>query len=71
MLRTKLSAPQAFDGVFAFHYAASGSEVIYVAAQNSDVAEVYRVDLATPRVSTKASGTLVAGGEVWDYGLAQ
>ncbi|HEV7714526.1 MAG TPA: hypothetical protein VGO53_02955, partial [Steroidobacteraceae bacterium] len=68
---TKLSAPQAFDGVYAFHYAASGDEVVYVAAQNSDVAEIYRVDLATPAVSTKASGTLIVGGEVWDYALAE
>jgi Tol biopolymer transport system component len=68
---TKLSAPMAFNGVYSFRYSADGAEVIYVAAQSSAAAEIFRVDLAVPGTSAKVSGTLVAGGEVWDYGLVQ
>ncbi len=42
----------------------------YLADQDSDASEVYRVDVATPGASTRLSGALVAGGEVWDFTLA-
>jgi len=31
------------------------------------VPDRHDVTIATPRVATKLSGTLVPGGEVWDY----
>jgi hypothetical protein len=68
---TKLNAPTTQTGTFSFRYSADNSEVVYVADQDSEAAELFRVDLAVPGVSKKVNGTLVAGGEVWDYALAQ
>ena len=67
---TKLSAPMSAAGVFRFRYAADGASVIYLADQESDVSQIYRVKTATPGDSTRLNGTLTAGGEVWDFTLA-
>jgi Tol biopolymer transport system component len=68
---TKLSAPMADAGAYRVRYEADGQHVVYLADQDSTYSEIYRVDLATPAVSTKLNGTLTAGGEVFDFDLAQ
>ena len=49
----------------------SDAGAVYLADQDSDVSELYRIDVAAPGASTKLNGALVAGGEVWDYELAK
>lgn len=68
---TKLSAPQAAGGLFTFEYSGDGTQVTYLADQDSEESEIYRVDIASPGLSTQLNGTLVTGGEVWDFTLAQ
>jgi hypothetical protein len=58
-------------GAYRVRYSADGSSVVYMADQDSEMSEIYRVDLSAPAISKKLNGTLVAGGEVWDFDLAQ
>jgi Tol biopolymer transport system component len=68
---TKLSAPQGAGGLFTFEYSADGTQVTYLADQDTEESELYRVDVASPGLSTQLNGTLVTGGEVWDFTLAK
>jgi Tol biopolymer transport system component len=63
----KMSAPMKETGVFTFRYSADGGQIVYLADQESDAAEIFRVDVANLGVATKLNGSLVTGGEVWDY----
>jgi hypothetical protein len=60
----KVSGQMKMTGVFSFRCFADGSQIVYLADQDSDASEVYRVDLAAPGVSTRLNGALVTGGEV-------
>ncbi len=64
----KLSPAMAGRGLWWFDYQGS-THIVYVAEQDTAAAQLYRVDVATPGVSTRLNGPLVAGGEVWRYGL--
>jgi len=68
---TKLSAPMKATGAFSFRYASDGKQIVYVADQESDAAELFNVDLAAPGAAVKLNGTLTAGGEVFDYAVVQ
>ncbi|HEV7715812.1 MAG TPA: hypothetical protein VGO53_09460, partial [Steroidobacteraceae bacterium] len=68
---TKVSSPMSGIGAWSARYSADGTSVVYLADQDSEVSEVYLVDLSAPAISKKLNSTLVAGGEVWDYDLAQ
>jgi len=63
----KMSAPMKMTGVFTFRYSTDGGQIVYLADQDSDASEIYRVDVANLGVATKLNGALVTGGEVWDY----
>ena len=60
-----------FSGAYRVRYEVDGEHMVYMADQESDASELYRVDLSAPAVSTKLNGTLAAGGEVWHFELAQ
>lgn len=64
---TKLSSPVQAGGLYTFQYSASGTDVVYLSAHESDSPEVYRVQLATPGVAQQINSNLVIGGEVWDF----
>jgi hypothetical protein len=64
---TKLSSPVQTGGLYTFQYSASGTDVVYLSAHESDSPEVYRVQLATPGVAQQINSNLVIGGEVWDF----
>jgi Tol biopolymer transport system component len=68
---TKLSSPQAGGGLFTFEYSGDGSQVTYLADQEGEESEIYRVDIASPGISSQLNGALVTGGEVWDFNLAK
>ena len=67
---TELNGPLVANGgsVQKFQVTPDGSAVVYRAVQDTDgVIELYRVPLATPGVSTKLNGPLVAHGGVRDF----
>jgi Tol biopolymer transport system component len=63
---TKLSGPMLGEGLWWFDYE-DDTHLVYMADQDSTVAELYRVDRTAPGVTTRLNGNLVAGGEVWEY----
>jgi Tol biopolymer transport system component len=64
---TKLTPTMAGVGMFDFDYSPDGARIVYLAAQDTEFADLYGMELSTPAVSTKVNGTLAAGGEVWDF----
>jgi len=67
----KISTATKEAGLWFFEYSVDGKQVTYLSDQDGDASEVYRVELTAPGVSSKLSGALVAGGEVWDFALAE
>ena len=67
---TKLNGPLGAQGkkeFFDFQVTPDRSAVVYLANQDSTSFDLYRVPLATPGVSTKLNGPLVAHGGVRDF----
>lgn len=63
----KVSPPMSGSGVYGLDYATDGSRIVYSAAQDAVVAELYVVQPATPGVSTRLNDALAPNGEVWDF----
>jgi protease II len=64
---TKVSAPMSSEGAYYFEYAENSSRIVYTAAQQSASVELYDVALTHPAQSTELNGSMVAGGEVYDF----
>lgn len=67
---TTLSPPMASDGAELLDTTADSLQVIYMAEQDSDADELYRVEIAAPGAATKLNDNLVGGGEVFDFSIA-
>jgi hypothetical protein len=56
------------DAARPFLWSPNGSQVVYKADQDAnEVYELYVVDLDCLEVSTKISGALAPGGDIWDF----
>jgi Tol biopolymer transport system component len=64
---TKLSAPMSGSGVMWFEYTTAGDRMVYLADQDSEASELYRVEINAPGVAAQMNDTLVTGGEVYDF----
>ncbi len=64
---TKLSAPMSASGVMWFEYTTAGDRVVYLADQDSEASELYRVEINAPGIAAQMNDALVTGGEVYDF----
>ena len=68
LLFARLPPPiTAFGGALFLETTSDSLQVFYVAEQNNNDIELYRVDIAAPGASTTITGSPTPGGAVWHF----